>query len=197
VAIGVLVTLRLRYPSGTPEPTTVAALMTNPAASPVVGRPAQLTGKAIGRANPGFIAGEDVIYQDKTGLLTADFRSMLGFIGDLFAGWKRVPKHLGQDGQLQGWFRRGMGGYIVMKELTSTAGVLRARPYFWQAALSILVIAVTVVFILAGGEKIAGQFGDNTPTEMDSSETTDASESGEGTEGPQDGESTETPQPQE
>ena len=141
VAIGVLVTLPLRYPSGTPEPTTVAALMTNPAASPVVGRPAQLTGKAIGRANPGFIAGEDVIYQDKTGLLTADFRSMLGFIGDLFAGWKRVPKHLGQDGQVQGWFRRGMGGYIVMKELTSTAGVLRARPYFWQAALSIAVIA--------------------------------------------------------
>ena len=122
---------------------------------------------------------------------------MLGFIGDLFAGWKRVPKHLGQDGQLQGWFRRGMGGYIVMKELTSTAGVLRARPYFWQAALSILVIAVTVVFILAGGEKIVGQFGDNAPTQMDSSETTDPSESGEGTDGPQDGESTATPQPQE
>ncbi len=54
--------------------------------------------------------------------MTVDFRSMLGFIGDLFAGWKRVPKHLGQQGQVQGWFRRGMGGYIVMKELTSTAG---------------------------------------------------------------------------
>ncbi len=136
-AIGVLVTLRLRYPSGTAQPTTVAALMTNPAASPVIGRPAQLTGKAIGRANPGFIAGEDVVYQDQTGLLTVDFRSMLGFIGDLFAGWKRVPKHLGQQGQVQGWFRRGMGGYVIMKELTSTAGVLRARPYFWQAALSV------------------------------------------------------------
>jgi Zn-dependent protease with chaperone function len=159
VAIGVLVTLRLRYPSGTPEPTTVAALMTNPAASPVVGRPAQLTGKAIGRANPGFIAGEDVVYQDKTGLLTADFRSMLGFIGDLFAGWKRVPKHLGQDGQLQGWFRRGMGGYIVMKELTSTAGVLRARPYFWQAALSIVVIALTAFVSIAGTGNVSKQFG--------------------------------------
>ena len=133
--------------------------MTNPAASPVVGRPAQLTGKAIGRANPGFIAGEDVVYQDKTGLLTADFRSMLGFIGDLFAGWKRVPKHLGQDGQVQGWFRRGMGGYIVMKELTSTAGVLRARPYFWQAAVSIAVIALTAFVAIAGTGNIAKQFG--------------------------------------
>jgi Zn-dependent protease with chaperone function len=159
VAIGVLVTLRLRYPSTMPEPTTVAALMTNPAASPVVGRPAQLTGQAIGRANPGFIAGEDVVYQDKTGLLTVDFRSMLGFIGDLFAGWKRVPKHLNQQGQVQGWFRRGMGGYVVMKELTSTAGVLRARPYFWQAAVSIAVILLTAFFAIAGTGNISKQFG--------------------------------------
>jgi hypothetical protein len=133
--------------------------MTNPAASPVVGRPAQLTGKAIGRANPGFIAGEDVIYQDKTGLITADFRSMLGFIGDLFAGWRRVPKHLGQDGKLTGWFRRGMGGYVIMKEMNSTAGTLRARPYFWQAAVSIVVIALTLFALVAGTGNIASQLG--------------------------------------
>ena len=158
-AVGVLVTLRLRYPSAPAQPTTVAALMTNPAASPVIGRPAQLTGKSIGRANPGFIAGEDVVYQDQTGLLTVDFRSMLGFIGDLFAGWKRVPKHLGQQGQVQGWFRRGMGGYVILKEMTSTAGVLRARPYFWQAALSVAVIAATVVVLAAGTGNVARQFG--------------------------------------
>jgi Zn-dependent protease with chaperone function len=158
-AIGVLVTIRLRYPPGNAPPVTVADLMTNPAASPVVGRLAQLTGKAIGRANPGFIAGEDVIYQDKTGLITADFRSMLGFIGDLFAGWRRVPKHLGQDGKLTGWFRRSMGGYVIMKEMNSTAGTLRARPYFWQAAVSIFVIAASVVGLLAGTDNVARQFG--------------------------------------
>jgi Zn-dependent protease with chaperone function len=158
-AIGVLVTLPLRYPSGQAPAATVAALMTNPAASPVVGRPAQLTGKAIGRANPGFIAGEDVVYQDKTGLVTADFRSMLGFIGDLFAGWRRVPKHLGQDGKLTGWFRRGMGGYVIMKELDSTAGVLRARPYFWQAAVSIAVIVVSAYAAMVGTGGMATQFG--------------------------------------
>ena len=150
VAVGVLATLRLRYPGGAAPATTVANLMTDPTVSPVIGRPAQLTGKAIGRANPGFIAGEDVIYQDRTGLLTADFRSMLGFIGNLFAGWKRVPKHIGQEGQLQGWFRRGMGGYVIMREMSSTAGTLRARPYFWQAFLSVAVIAATAFFYFAG-----------------------------------------------
>ena len=148
--IGVLLTLGVRYPRGGAPGQTVAELMTNPAASPVIGRPAQLTGRAIGRANPGFIAGEDVIYQDRTGLLTADFRSMLGFIGDLFAGWKRVPKHIGQEGQLTGWFRRSMGGYVIMRELSSTAGVLRARPYFWQAFLSVVLIAANIVILLAG-----------------------------------------------
>ena len=158
-ALGVLITLPLRYPSTAASATTVATLMTNPAASPVIGRPAQLTGKAIGRANPGFIAGEDVIYQDKTGLLTADFRSMLGFIGDLFAGWRRVPKHLGQEGQLTGWFRRSMGGYVIMKEMRSTAGVLRARPYFWQAAISLVVLAASLYAAFVGIGTVANELG--------------------------------------
>jgi Zn-dependent protease with chaperone function len=189
-AIGVLATLRLRYPSAPAQPTTVAALMTNPAASPVIGRPAQLTGKAIGRANPGFIAGEDVIYQDQTGLLTVDFRSMLGLIGNLFAGWKRVPKHLGQQGQVQGWFRRGMGGYIVMKELTSTAGVLRARPYFWQAALSILVIVATAVVMVVGTDTLGVPLGNDAAMQTDPADGEDGAT-------PDGGDATETPQPQE
>jgi Zn-dependent protease with chaperone function len=158
-AVGTLITLRLRFPSTSAAATTVANLMTNPAASPVIGRPAQLTGKAIGRANPGFFASEDVVYQDKTGLLTADFRSMLGFIGDFFAGWRRIPKHIGQDGQLTGWFRRSMGGYIITKEMTSTAGVLRARPYFWQAAVSIAVILVTACVAIVGVGRIGQELG--------------------------------------
>lgn len=158
-ALGVLITLPMRYPSTSASATTVATLMTNPAASPVIGRPAQLTGKAIGRANPGFIAGEDVIYQDKTGLLTADFRSMLGFIGDLFAGWRRVPKHLGQEGQLTGWFRRSMGGYIITKEMRSTAGVLRARPYFWQAAVSLVILAASLYAAFVGVGTVADELG--------------------------------------
>ncbi len=159
IALGVLITLPIRYPSTAASATTVATLMTNPAASPVIGRPAQLTGKAIGRANPGFFAGEDVIYQDKTGLLTADFRSMLGFLGDLFTGWWRVPKYLEQEGKLTGWFRRSMGGYVITQEMTSPTGVLRARPYFWQALVSIVVILISGYVAIVGGGRIASELG--------------------------------------
>jgi len=147
IALGVLATLPLRYPSGPPRSTTVMALMGDPGASPVRGQAVRLEGKAIGRASPGFIAGEDVIFQDKTGLMVVDFRSMLGLIGDLFAGWKRVPKHFDQDGEAMGWFRRGMGGYLVLKELKSAAGSLRAKPFFWQVVLSVTVIVVNFIAV--------------------------------------------------
>jgi hypothetical protein len=122
---------------------TVVDLMSNPAASPVVGRPVQLAGKAIGRVNPGFIGGEDVIYQDRTGLVAVDFRSMLGFLGDLYAGWRRVPKHFAQQGSVTGWFRRSMGGYVILSD-SPPAGRLRAHPYVWQVILSLLVIGATL-----------------------------------------------------
>jgi len=90
IAAGVVATLPLHYPFGAPSGTTVMALMSDAAASPVRGQPVRLEGKAIGRVQAGFIAGEDIIFQDKTGLMAVDFRSMLGVIGNLFAGWKFV-----------------------------------------------------------------------------------------------------------
>ena len=148
VAIGVLVTLPRRYPFGAPSDATVMALMSDPAASPIRGRSVRLEGKPIGRVDPGFFAGEDFIFQDRSGLIAVDFRSMLGLVGNLFAGWKRVPKHFGQPGEVRGWFRRSMGGYVILRELSTTAGRLRSRPLFWQILLSLLVIVGTAVALL-------------------------------------------------
>jgi Zn-dependent protease with chaperone function len=147
IALGVLATLPLRYPFRTPQAATVMALMGDPAASPVRGQPVRLEGKAIGRVSPGFIAGEDVIFQDETGLMAVDFRSMLGVIGNLFAGWKRVPKHFNEPGEATGWFRRSMGGYLVLRELKTTAGELRAKPFFWQIVLSLAVIVANFILV--------------------------------------------------
>jgi hypothetical protein len=40
-----------------------------------------------------------------------------------------------------------MGGYLVLQELKTTAGSLKARPFFWQVVLSIAVIAGSVLFL--------------------------------------------------
>jgi hypothetical protein len=42
-----------------------------------------------------------------------------------------------------------MGGYLILRELKSTAGDLRAKPMFWQVLLSIIVIVVNI-FVVAG-----------------------------------------------
>jgi hypothetical protein len=149
IAVGVLATLPLRYPFGPPTDATVMGLMGDAAASTVRGRAVRLSGRAIGRASAGFIAGEDVIFRDRTGLMFVDFRSMLGLLGNLSAGWRRVPQHLDQEGAAAGWFRRGMGGYLILRELKTDAGALKARPYFWQAALSIAVIVGNFLLLLA------------------------------------------------
>jgi Zn-dependent protease with chaperone function len=144
-----LFTVSWRYPGTTPEPTHVLDLMSDYAASPIRGRAVKLTGTPIGRANAGSVIGEDLIFADKTGRIVTDFRSMLGPIGDMFAGWKRVAKHIGAEGEVVGWFRRSMGGYVIMRRLTTTQGELTARPYFWDVALGLIVIAVSVVGWLA------------------------------------------------
>jgi heat shock protein HtpX len=147
IAAGVLLTLSLRYPFRTPSSATVMALMSDPGASPVRGRSVRLEGKPIGRVQAGFIAGEDFIFQDKTGLMAVDFRSMLGLLGNLFAGWRRVPKHFDQPGEVTGWFKRGMGGYLVQRQLKTAAGALRARPLFWQILLSLIVIVGNIIVV--------------------------------------------------
>ena len=109
IALGVLVTLPLPLPvrhaerrdrDGADERSRRLA---GPRPAPSVS-----TASLSAACNPGFIAGEDFIFQDRTGLIAVDFRSMLGLIGNLFAGCTRVPKHFDKPGDVTGWFRRGI-----------------------------------------------------------------------------------------
>lgn len=138
-----LVTIPWRFPQGEPQDTTVGILMADWKASPVRGRAVRLKGEPIGRAVAGSAIGEDLLFADGSGRIIADFRSMAGPLGDLFAGLARVKKHIGQTGELTGWFRRGMGGYVILSRLATGAGTLRARPYFWDVIVSLIVIGAS------------------------------------------------------
>jgi Zn-dependent protease with chaperone function len=138
-----LLTIPWRFPQGAPQDTTVATLMADWKASPVRGRAVRLKGEPIGRAVAGSAIGEDLLFADGSGRLIADFRSMAGPLGDIFAGLARVKKHIGQKGELTGWFRRGMGGYVILSRLATGAGTLTARPYFWDVVFSLIVIAAS------------------------------------------------------
>lgn len=142
------------YPFVAPEGTDVVSLMGDVAASPVVGRPVRLSGDVIGRADAGSVIGEDTIFADPTGRMVVDFRSMLGPLGDMWTGWRRVARHIGQKGEVVGWFRRGMGGHVVMSELNTTAGRLKAYPYL--AGISTPLIVLVVILVITGIVALAG-----------------------------------------
>lgn len=140
-----LLLVPIAYPFSPPKDTDIVTLMGDVAASPVVGKPVHLTGEVIGRADAGSVIGEDTIFADQTGRMAVDFRSLLGPIGDMWTGWRRVAQHIGQKGEVVGWFRRGMGGHVILRELNTTAGKLRAYPYFAGAATLFIVFAVVLI----------------------------------------------------
>ncbi len=135
----------ITYPFTAPVDATVVGLMGDVAASPIVGRPVRLKGEVIGRANAGSVIGEDTIFADPTGRTTVDFRSLWGPAGDVFAGWRRIKKHIGQRGEVTGWFRRSMGSYVIMSDLTTTAGRLKAYPYLVGVIVPLVVYLVLAV----------------------------------------------------
>lgn len=110
-----------------------------------MGRPVRLEGEVIGRANAGSVIGEDTIFADRTGRTSVDFRSLWGPLGDLWTGWKRVKPHIGAKGEATGWFRRSMGGYVILSELNTTAGRLKAYPYLAGIIVPLLVYAILAV----------------------------------------------------
>jgi Zn-dependent protease with chaperone function len=139
----------ITYPFTQPADTDVVELMGDVAASPMVGRPVRLQGEVIGRANAGSIIGEDTIFADASGRTTLDFRSLWGAIGDVWTGWRRVKPHIGAKGEVTGWFRRGMGGYIIMSELKTTAGRLKAYPYLAGVIVPLVVYTVLALIGVA------------------------------------------------
>ncbi|WP_439541623.1 zinc metalloprotease HtpX [Hyphomicrobium sp.] len=139
----------IMYPFTQPVDTDVVELMGDVAASPMVGRPVRLHGEVIGRANAGSIIGEDTIFADASGRTTIDFRSLWGSAGDIWAGWRRVKPHIGAKGEVTGWFRRGMGGYIIMSELKTTAGRLKAYPYLVGVIVPLVIYTVLALIGIA------------------------------------------------
>ena len=147
-AIAWALLIPITYPFSPPADTDVVALMGDVAASPVIGRPVRLQGEVIGRAVAGSVIGEDTIFADRTGRMVVDFRSLFGPLGDLWTGWRRIKEHIGAKGEVTGWFRRGMGGHIIMGELRTTAGTIKAYPYLAGVIVPLLIFAVIAAIAL-------------------------------------------------
>ena len=130
-------------------PASVAALLKVVKVSPVRGVAAELKGTVIGRGTPGFVLSEDVVLQDKTGIVFLDYNQIFAIFNWWFA-IARVPEMMGKEVVARGWYRRGPGPYFEVREI-SYGGKTRTS-YIYPAKLvwgGLLVAAG--VFLTFGG----------------------------------------------
>lgn len=139
-----IVKIRYRYPMTGFQDSTVIDLMSDLYASPVRGRPVKLKGKAIGRGVAGFIFGEDMIFQDKSGFVYLNYESGIPLFGNLFFAWKKLKTLLMKPADITGWFLRGATHHVELYRFNSGGKVIKSYARFWYVAG----LVVTIIFLL-------------------------------------------------
>lgn len=105
-----------QYPRSKPQETTVIDCMADIYASPVRGKPVKLQGKAVGRGAAGLVFNEDLMFQDKSGIIFLNYQSLIPIFGNIFFGLKKVKKLMGVNAAASGWFVRGAAQRIELSK---------------------------------------------------------------------------------
>lgn len=128
---------------------TVASLVDEVKVSAVRSIPCTIEGKIIGRGVPGLFYSDDLVLQDQTGFLVADYRQPIRFLEFLF-GWLKAQDLIGQRGKIMGWYRRSPRPYIELRKIVLQDGkTVTSYLYPWQQFLVYAGIAIGAVLIVA------------------------------------------------
>ncbi len=147
---GTFVYTLYRYPGGVFGKTTIVERIADIYASPVRGTPVEFEGKITGRGVPGLIFSEDMMFEDKTGIIYLDYQHLIPVFGNLFFAWTKVDKLVGANVKVLGWQFRGMGQWIVLDRITNEETIKsRQRLHGFIAAglwiaFGIIAIALTL-----------------------------------------------------
>lgn len=127
-------------------------LMKNPYASPFHGQSVAITGEVIGKWTPWYVFSEDVVIQDDTGLLYADYHGALWFISNFWFSITKVKKLIGKQVSARWWFFRNQKSYLVLESLDDKDAGKTTQSFskFWAYAVPVLVIVWGMLVILVG-----------------------------------------------
>lgn len=153
MCVGFIVVNFYRYPRGNAEPSTVTVEIRNPYASPVRGKPIQLEGQVVGRGVPGYVFSEDMMYQDKSGLLLMNYHSAFGFIGNFFFALKKIKTLIGLPSRVTGWYYRGMAPIMTLRGMEANGQSIRSYAHIWDMLRPIvtLIAIAGIIAILNSG----------------------------------------------
>jgi hypothetical protein len=141
--LGLLLQIPYKFPGGTPTETNVLDQMRNPYASPVRGNLVAFSGQVVGRGVPGFILGEDMMYQDSTGLIFLDYSSSFGFIGNLFFAIGKIKTLFSIPSRAVGWFHRSMGSSVSLQYVQTEKETVKSHPALWSIVVALTLICIS------------------------------------------------------
>jgi heat shock protein HtpX len=121
VSLGAWLKRRFSYRHEFSEERTVQSLVGEVKVSAVRSIPCTIEGKIIGRGVPGLFYSDDLVLQDDTGYIVADYRQPLRIFEFLF-GWIKAEKLIGQRGVAWGWYRRSPRPYFELREMVLESG---------------------------------------------------------------------------
>ena len=147
IGLAMIIKTIYRYPGKAPQKLTVFELMSDVYASPVRGRRVILKGKFIGRGVPGFIFSEDLMMQDRTGLIYLNYQSWFPLLGNLFFALKKVKDLIGGQAEADGWFLRGGSSWMDLSSMKTREKTIKS--YIKPMGLFWGLVSIMIGFALA------------------------------------------------
>ncbi|MBQ3475601.1 MAG: M48 family metalloprotease [Bacilli bacterium] len=125
----------------------VEGLLSEVRVSHVTSVPTEVTGKIIGKGDPGCIFSEDFVIKDETGIIFLDYNQPLFIINKIFALFKS-GKMIDKEVTVKGWFRRNPVPFIEIYEYTVDGQTKRIWTFLIELILYIIAFITAIVFIL-------------------------------------------------
>jgi Zn-dependent protease with chaperone function len=149
LCLGFAIMYVYKFPHEKAVETTVLEEMRNPYASPMKGKVVILDGKVIGRGVPGYVFSEDMMYQDKTGLIFLDYNSVFWAIGDFFFSIGKIKKLYNVSSTAEGWYFRSMGSMVALRSIKTDKDFVRSHPILWSLVSRIGGTLILLVLFLS------------------------------------------------
>ncbi len=120
---------------------SVAALLKKVKVSAVRPVPCTLQGTVIGRGVPGYIASEDFVMQDDTGIMFLDYRQPLA-IWELLFGLLKAGAYQGKEVMVEGWYRRSPIPFVEISAIECEGKVRKSWVPFMNQLSGFALIAI-------------------------------------------------------
>jgi Zn-dependent protease with chaperone function len=150
VALGLSIIAKTfyRYTNQPTKKSNIVELMADVYASPIRGVPVQLEGKIVGRGIPGFILSEDMMLQDKTGIIYLNYEGLVPFFSNIIFALFKLEKLVGKNCKVSGWFIRGLSPRIEIKTILTEGKEIKSWVRFLGIIIGFVIILIGISIFL-------------------------------------------------